>query len=94
MAVMLIRRMDSAVMARCRSLGSDRSDRSTPIDWPHCFTTGCTVQRSRAHSLGDHGEWMSTIWRQSRHGPRVELLQMINGKVVPTKAVFKGRAKA
>jgi hypothetical protein len=37
---------------------------------------------------------MSTIWRQSRHGPRVELLQMINGKVVPTKAVFKGRAKA
>jgi hypothetical protein len=37
MAVMLIRRMDSIVMPGSRSLGADRSDRTTLIDPPLPF---------------------------------------------------------
>jgi hypothetical protein len=93
MAVMLIRRMDSIVMPGSRSLGLDRSGRTTRIDPPYRFMTGCTVQRSATRSVGGLGNGCLPSGGEVGVEP-MKLLKMINGKVVPTKAVAQGLAEA
>ena len=65
MAVTVIRRMDSIVVARFQSLGYDRSHRTTPIVRPDRFMTGCNIQRScAACSQRDCGDGcLPPLWK-------------------------------